>query len=171
MSTTPQNEENAKQVTYNEENAKQVIDVLRRNYEDQITTNRRMADRTSLVTAGTVTAFGVISALKPGAAAPRTIAGWLFGVAVLMLFATFIAAYRLWRAQNTKQPLIANAKSIWNDDVCTSREYADARLINSLCECLQTQRHVTDDMGCTFRCFYFLAMTAIVLLAIAELIG
>jgi len=135
------------------ENKKRVLDLLWKNYQDQIVSSRRFGDRVTILIGATVGAFGLIVKLNDGDVFSNTL-GLAFVVgALIALIAGFFCAAMVWRPKYGEQPSGTDVDRLWQYLIAVEDDVSAATLMADLCKTTRAERIATEKLAVWFsRC-------------------
>ena len=135
------------------ENKKRVLDLLWKNYQDQVLSSRRFGDRVTIVIGATIGAFGLLVKLNEG----NTLASiWSLGgmvAAVVSLSAAFFCAAMVWRPKKGEQPSGTDVDRLWKYLVAVEDDVSAATVMGDICKATKAERRATEYLARWFtRC-------------------
>ena len=153
------------------ENKKRVLDLLWKNYQEQIISSRRFGDRVTIVVGATVGAFGLIAKLNDGDVFSNT---WSFGFVILALtsmIAAFWCAAMVWRPKIGEQPSGTEVDRLWQYLVAVEDDVSAATLMGDICKATRAERLATENLAIWFSRCMICCGTSLVAAIISELIS
>lgn len=148
-------------------NVDRMLDLLWRNYQEQVTINRRISDRAAVILGGVVALVGLL-ARTPGSSGLQFVAGI---VAAVSLIGAFWFACTLWKPYQSEQPGTTDIDRLWADTVGIAEEHAAANLLSDICRSIRVVRQSTDRIADRFRWFTGCCSLAVLAMAISAIFG
>lgn len=144
------------------ENKKRVLDLLWKNYQDQIVSSRRFGDRVTIVVGATVGAFGLVVKLNEG----NTLnSNWSLGFVLFALAAlsgAFVCAAMVWRPKIGEQPTGTDVDRIWQYLVAVEDDVSAATLMADICKATDAEHKATSHLATWFiRCMVCCGLTLV----------
>jgi hypothetical protein len=142
------------------ENKKRVLDLLWKNYQDQIASSRRFGDRVTVVIGATVGAFGLIVKLNEGNTLSTAWSVVCVVVALVSMTLAFICAAMIWSPKIGEQPSGTDVDRLWEFLIAVDDDVSAATLMADICKATRAERRATEYLAVWFtRCMVFCGLT------------
>jgi hypothetical protein len=127
-----------------------VLDLLWRNYDDQLASTRRVSDRLGIVLGATVGAIGLMlrTSEGPGLASGQALT-WLVA-SMTFLVVAFVVLVIAWAPKRATQPSGTDVDKLWRSFVSVSDNESAANMMNDIGKATREERESTRYTGRLF---------------------
>lgn len=136
----------------NSENKKRVLDLLWKNYQDQVASSRRFGDRVTIVLGATIGVFGLVVKLNESNTMAATLSTSCVVTAVVALSVALFCAAVVWLPKKSQQPSGTDVDRIWGFLVAVDDDASAATLMSDICKATKAERSNTETIACWFTC-------------------
>lgn len=125
------------------ENKKRVINLLWRNYETQVGSTRKYADRVTIVLGATVGAIGLAVKFSDADLLSSDRAVAAFCISVVSVIGAFVCAGVSWYPKYSEHPSGTDVDRLWQYLVAVEDDESAATLMSDLCKATIAERKAT----------------------------
>jgi hypothetical protein len=127
-----------------------VLDLLWRNYDDQLASTRRVSDRLGIVLGATVGAIGLMLRTSEGQGLASGPALLLLVASMAFLVVAFVVLVIAWAPKQATQPSGTDVDKLWRSFVSVSDDESAANMMNDIGKATREERESTKHTGRLF---------------------